>query len=110
LFAEDAPTLSSIEARIEQAGIFSDTRAAMIARTEISLAQTQGNLASWQGSGLVATVDWQLSGNHDMDDECNDNAEAGPYPVDDVPDCPAHPNCDCVLVLSEFVDEQSTEE
>lgn len=95
-------TLRDVEDRIERAGIFSDTRATMIARTEISRAQVQGNVATWKESGQVETVRWQLSGDHDHDDECDENAAGSPYKLDEIPDFPAHPNCECVLVIDKF--------
>jgi Phage portal protein len=109
LFAEDAPTLKDIEARIMDAGIFSDTRASMIARTEISLAQSQGNLEAWRHGGVL-TVEWQLSSDHDHDDECDENEANSPFDIDSVPDCPAHPNCDCTLVLGTLAGDQPAEE
>lgn len=105
LFQQDAPTTKDIEERIQQAGIYSDTRASMVARTEISIAQTQGNVEAWRQSGKVASVDFELSGDHDKDDECNDAAEGGPYALEEAPVPPLHPNCDCVLVLAELVGE-----
>src|SRR5690348_1952882 len=102
LFEIETPSLRDVEDRIQQAGIFSDTRATMIARTEISRAQTQGNLASWRESKQVKTVRWQLSGDHDHDDECDENAAGSPYKIDEVPELPAHPNCECALVLEEL--------
>jgi Phage portal protein len=109
LFAEEAPTLKDIEQRVMEAGIFSDTRASMIARTEISLAQSNGNLEAWRQGGVL-TVEWQLSSDHDHDDECDENESNSPYDIDSVPDCPAHPNCDCVLVLGSLAGDQSTKE
>lgn len=106
VFKMDSPTMPDVERFIQTAGIFSDKRASMIARTEVSLAQTQGNLTAWKVSGKVSTVEWVLSGNHDHDDECDENADNGPYDIDEVPDCPAHPNCDCVLVMGEIVGEE----
>ena len=104
LFQADSPTLRDVEDRIEQAGIFDDKRASMIARTEISMAQTKGNLTAWKQSEKVLALDFQLSGNHDHDDECDEAADNSPYALDDagIPEPPLHPNCDCVLVLSEI--------
>lgn len=104
VFAEESPKLSDIEDRIEQSGIFSDQRASMIARTEIARAQTQGNLDSWRHSGLVKTVEWILSADHDHDDECDQFAENSPYVIDEVPDLPAHVNCQCQIILGELAE------
>ncbi len=110
LFNEEKATLRDVEEAIQEAGIFSDTRATMIARTEISRAQTQGNLLSWQVSGIVEQVAWQLSADHDKDDICDQLAGDGPYPIDQVPDLPAHPNCECALVLIEAGSAEEGEE
>ena len=94
-------TLRDVENRIEQSGVFSDVRASTIARNEIARAQTQGNLMSWQESGLVQKVAWKTSDDHDQSDICDELEKDGPYDVDDVPDLPAHPNCLCALILTE---------
>ena len=94
-------TLRDVENRIEQSGIFSDVRASTIARNEIARAQTQGNLEAWKQSGIVQQVTWLLSEDHDKDDVCNELADGSPYPVEDVPDLPAHVNCLCALILTE---------
>ena len=99
LFGKEQASLRDVETAIEQAGIFDDKRASMIARTEITRAQTQGNLLSWQMSGVVQQVAWQLSVDHDKDDICDDLAGGGPYPIMKVPELPAHPSCMCALVL-----------
>jgi phage portal protein BeeE len=102
LFAEEkTPKLADIEARIDKSGIFNDQRAAMIARTEISSAQVNGNLESWRKSGIVKFVDWQMSSNHDLDDECDELEAGSPYSIASVPTYPAHVNCLCALVISD---------
>ncbi len=105
VFQREAPTREDIEARIQQAGTFSDARAANIAKTEIAFAQGQGNLTAWRESGQVNTVDWLVSGDHDHDDECDENEANGPYDMDEVPDFPAHPGCECVLAAGDIEEE-----
>ena len=105
LFQEESPTLKDVEERVMQSGIYSDTRASMIARTEIGMAQAQGNLAAWRASGKVRSVEFQLSASHDRDDECDAAAGGGPYKLNESPVPPLHPNCDCVLVLNEIEGE-----
>jgi hypothetical protein len=96
---ESNTAMSDLIDQIDTAGIFDDYRSEMIARTEVSLAQNQGNLLGWKTSGLVETVEWILSSEHDAESECDceDNAENGPYDLNEVPDFPAHPNCLCNL-------------
>lgn len=76
---------------------FSDSRAEMIARTEIADADVQGNLAAYRESGVVEGKEWILASEHNEPDECDDAADMGVVPLDDdfggVGDPPAHPNC-----------------
>lgn len=88
---------------IKNAGSFSDSRADMIARTEVSTAQSKGNFSIWKESGLVETKSWLLSADHTEEDECDDNADAGPIPIDELfpsgDECPpSHPNDFCILL------------
>lgn len=97
-------TMSELAANIQKAGTFSEYRAATIAATETIRAENQGNLAGWRQSGQVEELEWVLSADHsDEGDECDDNADGSPYPIDAVPDLPAHPNCSCSLVVARLV-------
>ena len=79
-------------------------RADNIARTELANAHTNGNLIGWRNSGVVAGKQSLRTGNEDAkDDVCQENADAGVIPVDDVfpsgdDGPPYHNNCVCVLV------------
>ena len=95
---------------------FSEARAEMIARTETAFADTAGNMTAYRESGIVQGKEWIVGSEHDMDDECNENADAGiigldePFPSgDDGP--PAHPNCVCAVIpaLIEGVDQDQGE-
>lgn len=82
---------------------FSDTRAETIARTELAMADMQGNLMGWRASGVVVAKRWIMSNVHDIDDECDMNAQAGQIPLDSmfpsgVEAPPDHPRCACDLV------------
>ena len=77
---------------------FSDERAETIARTEITNADIQGNMMTYKESGVVEGKEWVLGSEHDDDDECDDNADAGVIPLDE--EFPsgdteplAHPRC-----------------
>ncbi len=96
--------LDDIISAVQEAGEFSDYRAEMIARTEVSRAQIQGNLSLWKESGLVESYDWLMSEDEDVCEECQDLADGGPYefgngpiPIDD-----SHPNCRCVIASNEI--------
>lgn len=97
-FDDETPMADLIQ-QIQDADIFDPLRAETIARTEVSMAQNQGNLLGWKQSGLVESVDWVVSSEHELDSDCDcqDNADNGPYDLDEVPDFPAHPNCMCNL-------------
>ena len=89
--------------RLAESYAFSPDRAYTIARTELAYAHTQGNLVAWRASGVVEGKESILSQDHVGDDECNQNADEGPIPLDknfgsgdDGP--PYHPNCECALV------------
>ena len=92
-------------AEVQDAGIFSDARAAMIARTEVVRAQTQGNFEIWKQSGLVSEVRWQISDDNpcpiciENDDVVRKIGER--FPSGDVMP-QAHPNCACVLIAVKF--------
>ena len=102
-FSEKTP-FSELIQDIRDADIFSEKRAAMIARTEVSNAQVRSNFQVWKDSGLVTKVKWLTSS--DPCPTCEMNAgvirELGKqfpsgaiYPTE-------HPNCYCVLQAVEF--------
>ena len=99
-------SLRDLAKQVQEAGTFAPSRAKMIARTESKRAQTQGNITGWRESKVVGQVEWILSNDHDHDDECDDYADNGPFDLEDAPDCPAHPNCNCILsaILSDSND------
>jgi hypothetical protein len=97
-FSDPSVTMEDIAQAIDDSGIFSADRAAMIASTEVSTAQMQGTISIWQDSGMVDTVDVMLSVENPCD-ECKEIADAGPYTLDEIgPEFPFHPNCNCSLV------------
>lgn len=79
---------------------FSESRALMVARTELAKADMEANAASWKESGLVAEKIWLLA--QEPCDVCTANAEQGAIPLEDAfssedTEPPAHPNCSCDL-------------
>jgi Phage Mu protein F like protein len=110
-FQQDTP-LAEIETAIQEAladeaegnGIFSDARAAMIARTEVSNAQASGNFTTWMQSGVVKKVKWLVS-NLEPCPIClaNNNQEVrlGELFFGGLARPPQHPNCACVLQVTE---------
>jgi hypothetical protein len=110
-FSQETP-LPEIEDAIQTAlseetegnGIFSDARAAMIARTEVSMAQSGGNFTAWQESGVVRKVKWLVS-NLEPCPIClgNENQEVnlGEMFRSGVERPPQHPNCACILAVTQ---------
>lgn len=97
----DGWTLDDFTANLASDYAFSPARAELIARTETRLADSRGQVAAWQESGVVAKKEWLFSDDGPCDD-CQENADAGPIDIDDdfpsgddAP--PLHPNCRCVV-------------
>jgi hypothetical protein len=44
---------------------------------------------------FVVALNWNLSRSHKKRDICDDLAEGGPYPLDNLPTMPAHPQDMC---------------
>jgi SPP1 gp7 family putative phage head morphogenesis protein len=100
---------------------FSEERAMTIARTETQMAANAGALNGYKASGVVERKQWVTAEDDLVEEDCLDNAAAGPngdgvlalddeYPSgDDAP--PAHPNCRCVIVpVVDFGDTEQTQE
>lgn len=72
-----------------------------LARTEITHAHGQALMAASQANPFVSGIDWALSGSHPKIDICDQLATIGmggerlrdPYPVENVPSYPPHPQC-----------------
>jgi portal protein len=97
---ENKTPFSEIISDIESADIFSEDRAAMIARTEVSRAQVNANLSAWKKTGLVSKVRWLAVG-PDPCPICESNDDeirpiGARFPSGDVMPL-AHPNCYCIL-------------
>ena len=69
-----------------------------LARTEISASAGRFTMASARANPFVQRMEWRLSQNHPRIDICDNLAQSSPYPIDNVPPFPAHPNCLCILV------------
>ena len=102
----------TLSTAIQDAGIFGEARADMIARTELANAHVAGNVEGWNQSGQVTGKRSLLGDLHDIPDECDDNADAGIIDFgDDFPSGdgfpPYHPNCVCDVepILSETEDQ-----
>lgn len=106
-FDTDTP-LQTIIDKIRDAGAFSDSRATMIAKTEVQFAQSGGNFEVWKAANVVTKLKWILSADHTQECICEDNEDVevefghlfpsgNLYP-------PAHPRCECVVVATGFTE------
>lgn len=105
---ESETKLSDLITRIQDSGSFSDSRATMIAKTEIQSAQSQGNYEVWKATGVVTKLKWLLSADHTIECVCNDNEDVEvdfgqPFPSGDFAP-PAHPRCECVVAAVGFAE------
>lgn len=101
---ENNLSTSEIGDALEEAYAFSDDRAQLIAATEVTSANSQASLASYQEAaelGVSVQKSWLVL--EDGCDICQENADAGAIDLEDTfpsgDTAPgAHPNCRCVLV------------
>lgn len=83
----------------ESAG-FSHARAMTIARTELVSANRQGSIAAYRDSGVAYGKEWLTAGDDLVEEDCQENEDAGPigfdkeFPNGDDP----HPNCRCSVI------------
>jgi Phage Mu protein F like protein len=94
----------SVESSIREAGAFSAKRATLIARTEITRANSYGSLAGYKAAasvGVILRKAWLPDA--DACPICLDNADDGDIALDeqfssgdDAP--PAHPRCECSII------------
>jgi hypothetical protein len=96
-FEQDTP-LDELLFDINESGIFDDSRAEMIARTEVNRAEIGGNLAAYRTMGNVDQVDW-VNG-EEACEECQGYEDGGPYTLEEAEDLmdETHPNCRCGIV------------
>lgn len=104
-----------IAANLEASFGFSADRADLIARTEISTANSMGSLIGARGArddlGLDTKKAWSTAGDDKVDEDiCQTNEDEGPIPLDQDfqsgdESTPGHPNCRCAMVYE--VDETS---
>ncbi len=109
---EDNLGTDAITDSIADSGLFSDDRADLIARTEVSRANSEAALEGYRGArdsaGVSVRKEWLLGPN--PCEICQDNADDGDIDIDDdfssgddAP--PAHPNCECAV--SPVVDDDA---
>lgn len=104
-FSEETP-IAELADKVA-AAVGDASRAKMIAKTEVTRAQSKGILGSWLQTGTVLKAKWVLSSIHHCCDECDLNAAAGSVEVgkaypSGATEPGAHPNCNCALVATEI--------
>lgn len=100
---EEGWSTKQLATEITGGAAFDNSRADMVARTEMINADVQGRLIGYQESGVVEGKQSIMSDLHDDDDECDDNADAGVIALDDAfpsgDDAPPyHPRCECDII------------
>lgn len=68
----------------------------MVARTELSRAQTMGNIALYQAAE-IRTVMWATSQGDNVCPECEER-DGEVYAIENIDAPPLHPNCACALM------------
>lgn len=108
---EDGTSPADLADALDAMGAFGESRAEMIARTELAFAHVNGNVDGWRETGQVEGKRSILGDLHDEEDECDDCAKAGVVGLEDefvdgydFP--PYHPRCVCD-VLPVLADDQS---
>lgn len=100
---EEGWTVDQLASEVEDSFLFSEGRAQTLARTELAMSHVEGNVQGWRETGIVDRKRSLLGDLHDIEDECDENAEAGPVELEDefpsgdkFP--PYHPNCVCDVI------------
>lgn len=75
-------------------GVFSKTRAARIATTEVTRLYSLGNKLAWEQSGTVKEFIWQTANDEAVCPICGSRHNQV-YPLEQMKEIPAHPNCRC---------------
>jgi hypothetical protein len=93
-------SIQDVTQAIQDAGTFSDERAANIARTEIGNAQVQANFLAWQEAGNIAKLNFLTTNESDVCEVCLDFEDDNPYDFSEapIPIEDTHPSCRCILV------------
>lgn len=92
---EEGLSPSMLANELRDSWAFSETRANLIARTELAFAQSAGQIAAWEKSGVVVAARWLVGDEPCVLCEGLDGTEAklGEDFAPGIPYPPAHPNC-----------------
>lgn len=107
---DEAWTVEQLAAVIEASYALSSERAAVIANTELTNAQSFGTYTVWKESGVITMVHWRTSDLERQPDECDAFEAQGVVPLGHefargIRYPRAHPNCRCDLEVIDLGDE-----
>lgn len=110
LAVEEGWTASQLAAVIEASYALSSERAAVVANTELTNAQSFGTYTVWKNSGVVTMARWVTSDLEREPDECDEYEAQGIVPLghEFAPGIwfpRAHPNCRCNLEVVHLGDD-----
>jgi SPP1 gp7 family putative phage head morphogenesis protein len=111
---ENGETLPDLQRRL--APMFGETRAELIAATEVTRAFAEGNQAAWRESGVVQRHRWNTANDELVCLICGplngEVTEIGkPFPNTNIIAPPAHPRCRCWLTpVVEIPDDETPQE
>jgi SPP1 gp7 family putative phage head morphogenesis protein len=79
--------------------IYGENRASVIAATETTRAFSQGNMDSWESTGVVDSATWMTANDELVCPICADydGTEVGIGDINSTPPDASHPNCRCWL-------------
>jgi SPP1 gp7 family putative phage head morphogenesis protein len=94
---------AELASAIEDSAAFSETRALMVARTEMASADVAGAMSAYRATPGVVGKRWITAGDDRVSDECAECEAAGTVGLDEnfptgVDAPPNHPNCRCAVV------------
>ena len=100
---ENNASIDGIADAIQESYAFSESRAATIAKTEVSMSNAGGKKAGWQevaDSGVELVKGWTVTSDDNCCDDCQGNEADGMIPFDEAFSSgddmePAHPSCAC---------------
>lgn len=100
-FEAETP-IADLAATIRASGAFSESRADLIATTEVSNAQMRGTAESWIQNGNVLEFKWQTSADHVCCDICDIFEMNSPHPIEKVLEMlrQRHPRCWCGIIAT----------
>ena len=114
---ENGDSVQELARRLRESHAFGESRAKLIAHTEMARADGMGSYIGWSETGLVAGKEWLTAADDLVSDICRENGSAGVialhehFPSGDLVQ-PGHPECRCSVapvLIEDFNKEQSND-